>query len=81
MINQNDTNIFLRHKPEPVWCYRSGLTVYEERFLDGALISDGWNGAGYPLDDLTNYRSLYITSGMAMVLPPEQVDRLVSGMG
>jgi len=26
-------------------------------------------------------RSLYITSGMTMVLPPERVDRLVSGMG
>jgi len=57
MSNQEYKQVFLRHKPEPVWCYRSGLTVYEERFLNGALISGGWNGAGYPLDVLTNYPS------------------------
>lgn len=47
-------NVFLRHKPEPVYCYRSGLTVYEERLLNGTLVSGGWNAAGYPLNVLSN---------------------------
>lgn len=55
-VSQNNyTNIFLRNAPEPVYCYRSGLTVYEERFLDGTLVPGGWNAAGYPLNVLSNY--------------------------
>ena len=53
----NYINIFRRHQTEPVYCYRSGLTVYEERFLDGALVPGGWNAAGYPLNVLSNYPS------------------------
>ena len=52
---KNYVNVFLRNQREPVYCYRSGLTVYEERFLDGALIPGGWNAAGYPLNVLSNY--------------------------
>ncbi len=50
-------NIFLREMPEPVYCYRSGLAVYEERFLNGTLVSGGWNAAGYPLNVLSNFPS------------------------
>lgn len=50
-------NVFLRQKPEPVYCYRSGLSVYEERFANGTLIAGGWNAAGYPLNVLTNFPS------------------------
>ena len=32
----------------PVWCYRSGMTVYEEALIDGRLVSYGMSGAGYP---------------------------------
>jgi len=39
--NKNYVNIFRRNQAEPVYCYRSGLTVYEERFLDGALVPGG----------------------------------------
>lgn len=34
----------------PTFCYRSGNMVYEEMLLNGVLVSNGWNGAGYPLD-------------------------------
>lgn len=54
---ENYINVFLRHKPEPVYCYRSGLAVYEERLLNGTLVSGGWNAAGYPLNVLSNMAS------------------------
>ena len=41
----------------PVFCYRSANMVYEETFLNGALISSGYNGSGYPLNVLTNFPS------------------------
>ena len=34
---------------KPVFCYRSGLAVYEETFDNGVLVSSGWNASGYPL--------------------------------
>ncbi len=41
----------------PVFCYRSAETVYEEQFYNGALISCGWNAAGYPLNVLSGFPS------------------------
>ena len=38
----------------PVFCYRSGLAVYEEGFINGTLVGLGYNSAGYPLNVLTN---------------------------
>ena len=38
MQNNTYVNVFTRNTPEPVYCYRSGFTVYEERFLEGMLI-------------------------------------------
>ena len=38
-------------------CYRSKSLVYEEEFTGGALISAGYNGAGYPLNVLSNFPS------------------------
>jgi len=32
-----------------VFCYRSGLAVYEETFYNGVLVSSGYNASGYPL--------------------------------
>ncbi len=43
-----------KHDNSPVFCYRSGNMVYEEGFEKGALITYGWNSAGYPLNVLTN---------------------------
>ena len=33
----------------PVFCYRSGLAVYEETLCNGVLVSSGFNASGYPL--------------------------------
>jgi len=63
--NNDYINVFLRQKPEPVYCYRSGLTVYEERFLNGTLIAGGWNAAGYPLNVLSNAPSFINTMSFA----------------
>ena len=42
------------NEADRVFCYRSGLSVYEERFFGGALVSCGYNAAGYPLNVLSN---------------------------
>lgn len=47
-------DVFYQAGEQPVFCYRSGLTVYEEQFVDGMLVSGGWNTAGYPLNVLSN---------------------------
>lgn len=41
----------------PVFCYRSGLMVYEEQLFGGALCAAGWNAAGYPLNVLSGFPS------------------------
>lgn len=40
--------IYFQPGSAPVFCYRSGLTVYEETFSAGSLNASGWNTAGYP---------------------------------
>ncbi len=40
-----------------IFSYRSKLMVYEESFTDGALVSSGYNAAGYPLNVLRNFPS------------------------
>lgn len=47
-------DVFYQAGDNPVFCYRSGLTVYEEVLYNGALVSGGWNTAGYPLNVLSN---------------------------
>ena len=37
---------------QKVFCYRTGLTVYEEVFAGGRYMSAGWNSAGYTLNVL-----------------------------
>ena len=37
---------------QPVFCYRTGLTVYEEMFDKNRLVAAGWNNSGTPLDVL-----------------------------
>ena len=48
-------NIYQPSGDHPVFCYRSGLAVYEETFTCGALVASGWNCAGYPLNVLAGY--------------------------
>lgn len=59
MLNQDTaySNVYCRNLPEPVYGFRSGLTVYEERFLNNTLIAGGWNASGYPLDVLSKVRT------------------------
>jgi len=46
-LNKNENN--------QVICYRSGTLVYEETFYNGALLSSGYNSAGYPLNVLMSF--------------------------
>ncbi len=48
-------DIYVKQSENPTFCYRSGNMVYEEKFFNGALISCGYNAAGYPLDVLSNF--------------------------
>ena len=50
-------DVYYQPGEQPVFCYRTGLTVYEETYTKGGLVSSGWNAAGYPLDVLTGYPS------------------------
>lgn len=56
-MNNRFTDIYYKSGENPVFCYRSGNMVYEETLYNGALLASGWNGAGYPLDVLTNFPS------------------------
>lgn len=47
-------NIYYQPGENSVFCYRSGLAVYEETLYNGVLVSSGYNAAGYPLNVLTN---------------------------
>lgn len=50
----NYFDIYYQPGETPVFCYRSGLAVYEETLFNGVLVSSGYNAAGYPLDVLKN---------------------------
>ncbi len=47
-------DVYYRSGDNPSFCYRSGELVYEEMLYNGALVTLGWNAAGYPLDVLSN---------------------------
>lgn len=42
-------------KDDMTFCYRSGLSAYEETLSKGILSNSGYNTAGYPLNVLTNF--------------------------
>lgn len=48
--NHKYFDVYYKSGENPTFCYRSGNMVYEEMLFKGTLLSDGWNGAGYPLD-------------------------------
>lgn len=51
--NTEFRNIYASENAEQkVFCYRTGLTVYEEVFKAGRYMSAGWNTAGYTLNVL-----------------------------
>ncbi len=47
-------DVYYQPGENPVFCYRTGMAVYEEALIGGAFVSQGWNAAGYPLNVLTN---------------------------
>jgi len=51
---KNYFDVYYQPGPNPVFCYRSGLMVYEETLANGVLVASGYNAAGYPLNVLTN---------------------------
>ena len=54
--NHNFFDIALnKNENEQVISYRSGTLVYEETFYNGALLSSGYNSAGYPLNVLMSF--------------------------
>ena len=53
----NYCDVFYQPGEAPVFCYRSGMAVYEETLTNGVLVSSGYNAAGYPLNVLTGFPS------------------------
>ncbi len=47
-------DVYYQAGENPVFCYRTGMAVYEEALIGGAFAAQGWNAAGYPLNVLTN---------------------------
>lgn len=56
-------DVFYQPGEDPVFCYRTGLAVYEETLYRGVLVSSGYNAAGYPLNVLSNYPTRLNPSG------------------
>lgn len=54
LFANNYMDIYLNKEKDgqPVICYRTGMTVYEEMFDKGRLVSAGWNNSGTPLNVL-----------------------------
>ena len=56
MSDHNFFDITLnKTEKEQAISYRSGTLVYEEVFYNGALLSAGYNSAGYPLNVLMSF--------------------------
>ena len=54
LFDNDFTDIYVSTGPkgQPVFCYRTGMTVYEETFDKNRLVAAGWNNSGTPLDVL-----------------------------
>ena len=51
-------NIYAHEKGgQKIFCYRTGMTVYEEVFAFGRYMAAGWNTAGYTLNVLDDMPS------------------------
>lgn len=52
-----------------MYAFRTGTTVYSEALLDGRLVGEGWNGAGFlPVQDLVTSERLTGTGADAFAL-------------
>lgn len=48
-------DIYVHGDDEVVFCYRSGVTVYEEVYSNGRYMAAGWNASGYTLNVLESF--------------------------
>ena len=55
MASKSFADITVRSGDTPIFCYRSGMTVYEEGYSNGVYSSLGWNGAGFTLNVLEDF--------------------------
>ena len=54
--NQHDYfDVYYQPGNEPVFCYRSGMLVYEEKLYNGSLVTMGYNCAGFPMNILLGF--------------------------
>lgn len=53
-FNHKFFDVYYQPGENPIFCYRTGYTVYEEALVNGSLVARGWNASGYPLNVLTN---------------------------
>lgn len=53
-MSEEYCSVYYQPGENPVFCYRTGLTVYEESLFRGVPVASGWNTAGYPLNVLSN---------------------------
>ena len=50
--NHDYFDVYYQPGEEPVFCYRSGMMVYEEKLYNGTLYTCGYNPAGFPMNVL-----------------------------
>ena len=50
---------YLREGENPIICYRSGLTTYEEGLVNGVYMPLGWNVAGFTLNVLEDFPTYF----------------------
>ena len=52
--NHDYFDIYYQPGETPVFCYRSGMMVYEEKLYHGALYTCGYNAGGFPMNVLAD---------------------------
>ena len=81
------TDVYYQPGECPVFCFRSGLAVYEETLDSGVLAASGWNCAGYPLNVLSgcptrlNHRSLSEPSSFGIEIDGRSIDYALKFVG
>ncbi len=60
-----------------IFCYRSGMTVYEEKYENGRFTGAGWNTAGYTLNVLDSFPTRLPTDAF---IEPQSFDIEADGM-
>ena len=49
LFENNFQDVYVREQDgRRIFCFRAGMTTYEEALADGRYMAAGWNTAGYP---------------------------------